>query len=841
VLANYVSGSGSRSLVCSYTIQAGQNDSTGISVAANKLTLNGGTLQDAVGNAATLTHSAVADNANYVVDNTAPLISSIALTGGTGGVLNVGDVVHITVTMNEPVDVGKVVPTYDPNTGHYLGDLVTEPQLAIKIGDYVVLASYDNTHWWLQTPTTLLFTLGIWIGQNDTNGISIPANALTLHGGYINDLAGNAATLAYSAVDDNANYLVDSTAPTVRSVAISSASGISNGFLNAGDVVSITVTMSDATTVTGTTPYLWLTGLGSANYASGSGTTSLVFNYTIQAGQNVPGGISVYGLLYSEQGYLTGSRGNLVYSNVLPFPALPANAGYRVDTTAPFVLGGGGYLSGATGAVNGVLSAGDVVSFTVVMSEATVVTGTPHYELNIGNSAVQASYASGSGSTDLIFNYTILPGQSDTDGINWSSNKLTLNGGTLTDLAGNVATLRASDYTVSAQADYKVDAIGPVFSSSSTASLSEVARGPAYDATADNDAGVTYTLSGPDAALFYLNDDYSHHGLVTFKAQPNYEQPSDSNGDNVYNLTVTATDAAGNATSQAVAITVTNGADPIDLGWVTLFMPAVTIVNPYGPGTPFIHVANTTPLMGTQDLLPYLIHLGAEGNTAAIPMAALFSLFGLTDLSIEMPPVITEVVHLDLTAPVTMSNGKTYCLVNATVQYWQYDHIDNWVWNPDWFFDTGTNTWVHGKDVKVGPGVDRWDLVYTSTSNALSHEQLDFLMGGTVHWVDFPGVSTVGDTMNTQPSGAVAGVDDSRSVILSGHTLVLPNTSELLALVNDNPWFNPPAGWGDINQYFWSATQGTANTHEAVMLYGPGYVMNDPDQSLHPAVFQVLG
>ncbi len=392
-----------------------------------------------------------------------------------------------------------------------------------------------------------------------------------------------------------------------------------------------------------------------------------------------------------------------------------------------------------------------------------------------------------------------------------------------------------------AQADYKVDAIGPVFSSSSTASLSEVARGPAYDATADNDAGVTYTLSGPDAALFYLNDDYSHHGLVTFKAQPNYEQPSDSNGDNVYNLTVTATDAAGNATSQAVAITVTNGADPIDLGWVTLFMPAVTIVNPYGPGTPFIHVANTTPLMGTQDLLPYLIHLGAEGNTAAIPMAALFSLFGLTDLSIEMPPVITEVVHLDLTAPVTMSNGKTYCLVNATVQYWQYDHIDNWVWNPDWFFDTGTNTWVHGKDVKVGPGVDRWDLVYTSTSNALSHEQLDFLMGGTVHWVDFPGVSTVGDTMNTQPSGAVAGVDDSRSVILSGHTLVLPNTSELLALVNDNPWFNPPAGWGDINQYFWSATQGTANTHEAVMLYGPGYVMNDPDQSLHPAVFQVLG
>jgi hypothetical protein len=413
-----------------------------------------------------------------------------------------------------------------------------------------------------------------------------------------------------------------------------------------------------------------------------------------------------------------------------------------------------------------------------------------------------------------------------------------------------------------------VIAIAAVFSSSSAASFSEATRGPAYDATANSDVGVTYTLSGSDAALFYLNDDYYHHGLVTFNQQPNYEQPHDSNADNVYSLTVTATDAAGNATSQDVAITVTNGADPIHLGAYPFFMPAVTIVNPYGPGTDFIHVANTTPLMSDSGgMHAYLNSLIAGGNIASVPMATVASWFGLVDYSIEVPPAIMEIVHLDLVAPVTMSNGKTYCLVNSTVEYWQYDHIDNWVWSNEIFYQAGT--WQQGHMVKDGPGVDQWVLRYTQTSPVLSHEQLDFLMGGTVQWANWPDpsatqgplwqralaqylhglppvydpykYSTVGDTVNTQPSGAVAGVDDARSVILEGHTLVLPTTNELKALLNDNPWFNPPAGWGDVNQYFWSATQSGANSHESVMLYGPGYVTTDDDRNYHPVVVQVLG
>src|SRR5258707_9477943 len=82
------------------------------------------------------------------------------------------------------------------------------------------------------------------------------------------------------------------------------------------------------------------------------------------------------------------------------------------------------------------LNAGDVVSVTVTMSEATTVTGTPHLALNIGGTTVQADYASGSGTTALVFTYTILASQTAANGITVAANSLTLNSGTLIDAAG---------------------------------------------------------------------------------------------------------------------------------------------------------------------------------------------------------------------------------------------------------------------------------------------------------------------------------------------------------------------------------------------------------------------
>lgn len=74
--ANYASGTGTAAIVFAYTVQAGDTDANGISIGANALALNGGTIKDPSLNSATLTHSSVADNASHKVDTTAPTVSS---------------------------------------------------------------------------------------------------------------------------------------------------------------------------------------------------------------------------------------------------------------------------------------------------------------------------------------------------------------------------------------------------------------------------------------------------------------------------------------------------------------------------------------------------------------------------------------------------------------------------------------------------------------------------------------------------------------------------------------------------------------------------------------------
>jgi hypothetical protein len=82
-----------------------------------------------------------------------------------------------------------------------------------------------------------------------------------------------------------------------------------------------------------------------------------------------------------------------------------------------------------------------------------------------------------------------------------------------------------------------------------------------YSAIASDNGGaahasITYSLggSGVDNGLF----DISALGLVTFKTSTTTASPQDSGTNSVYDITVRATDAAGNSTDKAVQISVTN-------------------------------------------------------------------------------------------------------------------------------------------------------------------------------------------------------------------------------------------------------------------------------------------
>ncbi|MEO1133115.1 MAG: cadherin repeat domain-containing protein [Cyanobacteria bacterium J06639_1] len=86
-------------------------------------------------------------------------------------------------------------------------------------------------------------------------------------------------------------------------------------------------------------------------------------------------------------------------------------------------------------------------------------------------------------------------------------------------------------------------------------------------ATDDNDvegAGLTYSISGGDDASAFAIDVST--GVVTFLNAPDFENPTDANGDNVFELQVAVTDSGGLTASQDITINLN------DLGdfWFTL-------------------------------------------------------------------------------------------------------------------------------------------------------------------------------------------------------------------------------------------------------------------------------
>ena len=126
---------------------------------------------------------------------------------------------------------------------------------------------------------------------------------------------------------------------------------------------------------------------------------------------------------------------------------------------------------------------------------------------------------------------------------------------TVTDDSGDSATNTDSDtvtITVTAPAKPVIVGSGAVSHAENTETVA------AYTATQDadgNSISVTWTRSGADADSFAISGD----GRLGFANDPNYEDPQDADADNVYQITVTATDSTTSASSElAVTITVTN-------------------------------------------------------------------------------------------------------------------------------------------------------------------------------------------------------------------------------------------------------------------------------------------
>ena len=162
--------------------------------------------------------TSVTSNTPFTVDTVVPTVHGVAVTGVTGvqnSTLNAGDTVSTTVSFSEAVVVSGA------------------PKLALNIGGQSALASYASG----SGTNALVFIYTIQPGDNDADGISIDQNSLQLNEGTIRDAAGNEANIdSGSATSD---YLVDTTSPTISSIAITGATGVMNSRLNSGDTVTM--------------------------------------------------------------------------------------------------------------------------------------------------------------------------------------------------------------------------------------------------------------------------------------------------------------------------------------------------------------------------------------------------------------------------------------------------------------------------------------------------------------------------------------------------------------------------------------------------------------------------
>ena len=129
----------------------------------------------------------------------------------------------------------------------------------------------------------------------------------------------------------------------------------------------------------------------------------------------------------------------------------------------------------------------------------------------------------------------------------------------------NVSNEAGSDtlaITIAVTDDTADNPIAPQISGPSTATFQENGTGAVATYTIQaGTAPITFSLSGTDAARFSI----SSSGVVTFNSPPDFESPTDSGGNNVYNLTVTASNAGG-STSTSLTVTVTNDASD-DPNW----------------------------------------------------------------------------------------------------------------------------------------------------------------------------------------------------------------------------------------------------------------------------------
>jgi len=282
VQAAYVSGSGTNALTFSYTVQAGEQDLDGITIAPTMI----GTMKDDAGNTASNTLNGAGNTSGVLVYTATPTVQ-------LSGTVQANAPFTLTITFSEAV------------TGFTLSDITATN------------ATLTN----LSTTDNITYTALVTPVADGPVTLQVPANAA------VNIVSnGNTASNIIS-------YTYDATAPVITSVDVPA-----NAYYTTGQNLDFTVHMSEAVNVAGGTPSIPVT-IGAttvqANYVSGTGTNALLFRYTVLNGQMDADGITLGAALALNGSTLRDPAGN---NAVLTLNSVGSTTGVRVNTAHPTVV-----------------------------------------------------------------------------------------------------------------------------------------------------------------------------------------------------------------------------------------------------------------------------------------------------------------------------------------------------------------------------------------------------------------------------------------------------------------------------------------------------------------------
>ena len=336
--ADYASGSENAALVFSYTVEARDRDTDGVSIPQNPI-LNvdadgtPATIRNAGGIDAIPNHPGLSDQASHKVDGSPP-----PTFGGASDGQSAGDGPSITGMSITSSPAGG--DTYSENekivievswSASVYGFADPEPTLNLTIGGSTVQADFLLN---VKDKTTFSYTVGS--GDLDDNGVSIPANPINLSSHHfirgVDD--DKDAVITYAGLTDQAGHQVngaaDTAGPTITGLGMYS----DGGPYFEGHLIEVRVSFSERIFVTGT-PTLDVTigaNTRTFSYAPKSYITgSAVFEYVVQAGDSDAAGISIpaNSLDVPEGASIKDAAGN---DAVVTHAALPAQSGHTVST-----------------------------------------------------------------------------------------------------------------------------------------------------------------------------------------------------------------------------------------------------------------------------------------------------------------------------------------------------------------------------------------------------------------------------------------------------------------------------------------------------------------------------